>query len=229
MASEKQLLALTDTVLEAVRYRRWRGGNENPALGKAILIVDQYLLPWAGRELADGLDDQSADAENLVAEAGYKAIVNFHTFVGTTGGEFYEWVRSILAQLIAGVKRLREALRNGGLRRVNSVERNAEAARLVQLLVSPEHSPEEIGTLHENASRLWRAIRRLNLVEQRVARLYMDGRSLRDIAVMFGHTTSWARDHWDAAAHDLRTDLLRPSRTARMRSISQRERVQQVA
>ncbi|MGH7135634.1 MAG: hypothetical protein ACREHD_07830 [Pirellulales bacterium] len=120
MASGKHSRDLTNTVLEAIRYRRYGGGNENPALGKALLQVDEILLPWARSELADGFDDQPADVENLVADAGVKAIVEFHKFAGTTGGEFFEWVRSILAQLIAGVKRLREALRNGGLRHVTS-------------------------------------------------------------------------------------------------------------
>jgi RNA polymerase sigma factor (sigma-70 family) len=213
MASQEQRRELTAVVLDAIRYRRWNGGNENPALGEAILRVDELLLPWAQRELADGGDELSPDAENLVADAGVKAIIHFHTFSGTTGGEFYEWIKAIVAQLIAGMKRLHEALANGGLRRVRSLEREHEAAQLAELLISPEDSPEEAATIRENGQRLRKALRGLNLVEHRIVKLRLRGRSYREIAATFGHAVSWAHEIWESAAHHLRLALVSRRRT----------------
>ncbi|MGH7135635.1 MAG: hypothetical protein ACREHD_07835 [Pirellulales bacterium] len=77
-------------------------------------------------------------------------------------------------------------------------------------MISPDDSPDEVAALHENASRLHLAIRGLNLVEQRVVKLVMAERSLREIAATFGHVPHWAQAHFDAAARHVRRQLLKP-------------------
>jgi DNA-directed RNA polymerase specialized sigma24 family protein len=203
MASQEQFRALTESVLEAVRYQRWCGANDNPALGRAIPCVDRLLLPWARQQIADLFDDSPPDAENLVADAGVKAILGFPSFNGITGAEFYRWVEAIVAHTIADLRRLREARRNGGLRRAVSLERSAEAARLTGELVSPAMSAEEAAIIRESALGLHRAVNTLSFVQKRVVKLWLKGRSLREISAMFGHSPSWANGHWESAKQDL--------------------------
>jgi RNA polymerase sigma factor (sigma-70 family) len=203
MASQQQFRTLTELVLEAVRYQRWSGANDNPALGRAILYVDRLLLPWARRQVDDLFDDSPPDAENLVADADVKAILGFRSFDGITGAEFYRWVKAIVAHTIADMRRRREARRKGGLRHAVSLERSAEAGRLAEQLVSPGMSAEEAAIMRESALGLHRAINTLSFIQQRVVKLWMKGRSLREISAMFGHSPSWANGHWESAKQRL--------------------------
>ncbi|HEV3342156.1 MAG TPA: hypothetical protein VG125_17445 [Pirellulales bacterium] len=83
MATEEQLRNLTGMVLEALNYQRYGGGNDNPALGRAIQYVDDLLLPWARSQAGDELD-----VDNMVADAALKMLRVFPAFRGTTGREF---------------------------------------------------------------------------------------------------------------------------------------------
>ncbi|HVA47491.1 MAG TPA: ECF-type sigma factor [Pirellulales bacterium] len=215
MAGEEQRFELTDWVLEAIAHRRWRGTNDNPALGKAVLHVEKRLLPWVREQLENERDDTPPDAENLVAEAGCKALLHFDEFTGVTGGEFYRWMETIAAWMIADVKRQRDAQENGGFRRGMSLERAAEAARLAELLISPDVSPHDACVIRENAVRVHRAMRGLTHEQHRVERLRMGGHSLRDIAATFGHSASWVHEVWESGAQHLRTKLMRGERTRR--------------
>lgn len=213
MASQEQLLKLSDLVLEALKYRQKFGDNQNPSLGRAILYADELLLSWTRRRIESEFDDTPPDAENLVADAGVKAILGFGGFRGLTGAEFLQWLESIVAQLIAQQHRLRNARRNGGVRQVRSLEGDAEAAQLAQLLESHELSPDANAAIRENAARVRRVFRALSFDQRRVVRLRMAGFSLREIATTFEHSPSWVQDTWEAAAHELRRRLMRPCRT----------------
>jgi RNA polymerase sigma factor (sigma-70 family) len=213
MASQEQLRELTGMVLEALRYRRRGGGNDNPALGQAIRHVDAILLPWARAEAAGEFD-----VENIVADAGLEMFSAFVTFDGTTGGEFFGYTKKIVARGIARMRRLSEAKEQGCLRRAVSLEGNAEAARLAERLASHEPSPDAAAMIRENRERLRRAMRGLSVDQLRVVRLHgSEDRPFEEIGAKFGRSASWAYDVWDAAAAQIRTRLMRPRRVRRRR------------
>ena len=207
MASQDACGKLNQFIREAIAHRRWQGTNDNPALGKAVMLVETWLLPWARRELKAEADQLVADAENLMADVGCKAIRQFHRFHGTTGGEFFRWMQRIAARAISRLKRRREARDRGLLRRGKSLERAAEDARLIELIQSPEAPPEEVAMMHENTARVQRALRGLSADQRRVVRLRTDDYSFRDIAVVLHRSATSVHEVWEAAAHYLRTRL----------------------
>jgi RNA polymerase sigma factor (sigma-70 family) len=215
MASQEQLRTLTPLVMEAQQYRRWHGDNDNPALGKAIVAVDNLLI----RELGGEADDD-IDVENLVADAGATVFAKFHKFRSTTGAELYGWVRKIVVRAIANLRRRREAQEEGRLRcRPPSAETIAEAVRLIDLVESREPSPVEEAIGREDVRRVRRALRRLTFDELRVTRLVMQDTQLREIAVSFGHSLGWVQDVWERAAHRLRMALMRRGRAPMSRPV----------
>jgi DNA-directed RNA polymerase specialized sigma24 family protein len=212
MASAEQKRNLTDLVLRAKSHQRWHGGNDNPALGEAILKVEKLLLPWVRSQL-----DAEHDAENMVAEAGAEMFVSFASFRGVTGAEFYGWMKTILEHAIAKIARLREALEKGGLRRTTSLDRDGRAARLAELLVSPEDSPEQAAIIRENKVNVRRALRTLPCEELRVVRLRTDDISFREIAGSFQRSLRWVQDTWDSAVQHLRTAIVKSRKRSRAR------------
>jgi RNA polymerase sigma factor (sigma-70 family) len=216
MASQEQLRKLTSMVLEALDYRRNHNGGDNGALGRAILYVDSLLLPWA-RSLAAG----EFDVEDMVADAGFGMLAAFPTFRGITGKEFFNFMRTIVERAIARMWRLLEAEEKGCLRRSRSLEGDAETARLVERLASREHLPDIAAMIHENGRRLRRVMRGLTVDQQRVLRMHgIDDCPFQEIAATFGHSASWAHDVWEAAAAEIRSRLMRPSRPRQRRRVA---------
>jgi RNA polymerase sigma factor (sigma-70 family) len=216
MTSGEQNRKLTGMVLEALRHRRYCAGNDNPALGQAIMYVDAILLSWARTQAADDFD-----VENIVADVGLKMLGLFATFRGTTGGEFYDCMETIVKRRIARMRRLLEAKEKGCLRRAFSLERDAKAGQLAEGLASCEPSPEVAAEIRENAQRVRLALRGLSVDQLRVVRLHaIDGRSMREIAAKFGHVPSWAQGVWDTAASEMRRRLMRLRRVSRRPLVS---------
>ena len=219
MASQEACSKLNQFVREAIAHRRWQGTNDNPALGKAVMLVETWLLPWARRELKAEADELVADAENLVADVGCKAIRQFHRFDGTTGGEFFCWMQRIAARAISRLKRRREARNKGLLRRGKSPERAAEDARLIELIQSAEAPPEEVAIMHENTARVQRALRGLSADQGRVVRLRIDDYSFREIAVLRHRSARWVHEVWESAAHYLRCRLTSSARRGKSAAV----------
>jgi DNA-directed RNA polymerase specialized sigma24 family protein len=216
MATQEQFRTLSEMVFEALNYRRYRGGNNNPTLGKAILYVNDILLPWARTQAAGEFDVQ-----DIVADAGLKMLRLFPKFRGTTGGEFFDCMTAIVARGVARMRRLMEAKEKGCLRRALSLERDGEAARLAERLASRERLPDVAAVIRENAHRLHKAMRGLSAVQLLVVRLHgIDGCPFQEVGAKFGHTASWAHDIWEAAAAEIRRRLMRPRRGRRCAACS---------
>lgn len=96
-----------------------------------------------------------------MADAGTKVFLSFGKFRGTTGAELYGLMKKIVERSVIKLRRMREALENGTLRRPASLDRDGRAARLAALLVSPCDSPEQAAILRENKMAVRRAMRRL--------------------------------------------------------------------
>ena len=142
----------------------------------------------------------------------------FPDFRGTTGGEFHGCMKAIVERGIARMRRLMEAKEKGCLRRAVSLRRGAEAARIAERLASDEPLPHIAAIMRENAERLRRAMRGLNVDQVRVVRLHgIDGRSLREISATFNHAPSSAQAIWETAAAEIRRRLMRTRRSMHRR------------
>lgn len=200
--SDSQFRELSQAVREAICWWELRGTNNSAALGRALRLVERMARPWVERLLQVPAGEAPHDIENLLGEAVARAVKSFRLFSGLTGKEFYAWFKKIVQCLAAKLCRREGARRRNGA--LSSLERDAQSARLAELLQDDSPSPEAVAMLRESAGAVRRAVRQLPPDERRLVRLVAEGVSLAEVERTFGGAP---HSCWRRAKRHLRTAL----------------------
>ena len=131
-------------------------------------------------------------ASDLVHEALLRAHRDIGQFRGQTEAELVGWLRTILANALAGA--LRQFVTEGrDVGRERSLEARLEesAARLESLLAADQSSPSQQASRQEELLRLATALARLPDDQRRVVELHhLKGRTVAEIAAEVGRSKS---------------------------------------
>lgn len=200
--AESQFRELGQAVRDAICWWEMRGTNNSAALGRALRLVEAMARPWTERLLQVPAGEAPHDIDNLLGEAVARAVKSFRLFAGVTGKEFYGWFKKIVVCLAAKLRRREGARRRNGA--LASLERDAQSARLAELLQDDVPSPEAVAMLRESANAVRRAVKLLPADERRLVQLVVEGVSLAEIERTFGGDPHAC---WRRAKRHLRTAL----------------------
>jgi RNA polymerase sigma-70 factor (ECF subfamily) len=130
------------------------------------------------------------DASDVVQQAILHAHENRAQFRGESENEWLAWLRSILANTLAGlVRRFDTQARDAGRERSLESELECSSSRMEILLTADQTSPSERAVRGEELLRLAHAIGRLPEEQRRVVELhYLKGLTVADVAEAIGRT-----------------------------------------
>ena len=213
MPSQAQYLELSEVLNAAQSWWRERDADNDRALGKAIELALQWLRPWLKHEIGERLiggtdnDERRARiddlAEEMLAEAAYKAVKDFAKLDSPTGKGFYRWMQKVADCRLRDLERGRRRRRRRGTETV-SLDGDAAARKLAALLEDDLPSPEAVALLKELKSELRRAKKHLTAEQRLVVALVRDGTRLAQIAEKLGRR---ALGDWRAAKAHIRRVL----------------------
>src|SRR5437660_6335942 len=140
---------------------RARAG-EAPALGTLLELYRAYLVVLARVQIGRRLQGK-VDASDVVQEAFLGACRDFPQFRGTTETAFLNWLRQILASLLANLVRHYQGTqrRDVRLERQLAGELEQSSQALDRNLVAPQSSPSEQAIRRAQSALLAEALRRL--------------------------------------------------------------------
>ncbi|HEX7447381.1 MAG TPA: ECF-type sigma factor [Pirellulales bacterium] len=195
MPSQQQFIELGELVRETRDWFHIHHANNGCSLGRALELTKTMLLPWAEQAVIDRLDQDPSEAEDLLSEAAARIVREFDSVTALTGKEFYLLMKTTVERLVCDQQRRRFAFRrrNGG--DALSLDGDARAARLAELLVDEQPGPEALAVALELKNNVRRAIRRLPPDERQAARLVMGGTPLAKLIEIFGTSVraAWRR------------------------------------
>jgi RNA polymerase sigma-70 factor (ECF subfamily) len=178
------------------------------ALGRLLEIFRPYLLLIANQEVAPDLQAKVGPSD-LVQETFLEAGKDFGGFQGTGREELLAWLKSILQNNLAN---LRRRYRDTDKRRVNRELSLTDTPHehLLQGLTDPGETPSELAIGKEEDEALERAIDRLPADYRQVIRWKKDeGCGYEEIGRRLGRSAEAARKLHDRAV-DLLGELLEP-------------------
>lgn len=195
MPSEAQYVELGKLVREGMDWFHIHRANNSEALGKAIMLAQTMLAPWAERQVSDRLDKDAWEAEDMLHETSARIVARFDSLEATTGKDFLAIMKKIVENLIHDQERLRRAYRRKRGGETLSLDRDAQAARLAELLVDEQPTGETVAMLHELKDDVRRAMKRLTRLERFAVRQIMTGIPLARMIEIFGPNirAAWRR------------------------------------
>jgi RNA polymerase sigma-70 factor, ECF subfamily len=149
----------------------------------------EYLRLLARLQI-DGRLRAKLDASDVVQTALLKAHQNRHQFRGASEAELVGWLRTILANALAGAMR-QYATEGRDVGRERSLEARLEesSARLENWLAADQSSPSQQASRQEELLRLATALTKLPDDQRRVVELHhLKGRTVAEIAADVGRT-----------------------------------------
>jgi RNA polymerase sigma-70 factor (ECF subfamily) len=172
-------------------------------------LVRPYLTLLAASQLGNRLAVK-ADPNDVVQEAMLQALRKFHTFAGSTLGEFVAWMEAVLASRVE--KLVRRYF--GTARRDLRLERElaagfAESSRMLcELSIDPRANPSGVVADREQAVRVAAAVQTLPDDQRQVIVLrHMDGLTFPQIGERMGRSADAATQLWVRAVRGLRDAL----------------------
>ena len=192
---------------EAARLFAAARSGSTPALGQMLSDAEAYLLLIARRELDADLRSKCG-ASDLVQETLLEAHRDFSQFHGQTREELQAWLRRLLLNNLANVRR---GYRDSAKRRVG-LERHVAGGRsswhALGEIRSNGPSPSELAIWNEQQQTLEAALHRLPADYQRILLLrYAEGLSFEAIAQLFERSANAVEKLWLRAVERLREEL----------------------
>src|SRR5205814_2259137 len=138
----------------------------------------------------DGRLRAKLDASDVVQTALLNAHQNLHQFRGATEAELIGWLRTILANVLAGALR-QFATEARDVNRERSLEAGLEesSARIENWLAADQSSPSQQAVRHEETLRLAVALTQLPDEQRQVVELHhLKNRTVAEIAELMGKT-----------------------------------------
>jgi RNA polymerase sigma-70 factor (ECF subfamily) len=179
-----------------------RGGS-NAALGQLLEAFRQYLLLVANQELPDGLHAK-VGASDLVQETFMDAQRAFGQFQGGSEEEFRGWLRRILLNNAANVRRHYLDADKRDVRREVTLDDTASVAPQITPPAATD-PPSAEARAQEDADQLRRALDQLPETARQVVRWRNYERcSFEEIGQRLGRSAEAARKVWARAIEQLR-------------------------
>jgi RNA polymerase sigma-70 factor (ECF subfamily) len=184
-----------------------RQGNRE-ALGRLLDTCRNYLLLLANQKLATGLQAKVAPSD-IVQESLLEAGRDFPRFQGGTEEEWRAWLRGILLNNVANVRRHFKTEKRHVAREMSLAETPLQ--ELQQRILDPEKSPSSHAIAREWNEQLEQALRQLPEHYRQVFLLRtLDGLTFVQIAERLGSTAEAVRKLWGRAVEELAKRLDAP-------------------
>ncbi|HWL08330.1 MAG TPA: sigma-70 family RNA polymerase sigma factor [Planctomicrobium sp.] len=187
--------------------------------GDAALVEEllepyrQYLKLLARMQIGPKLQGK-ADQSDLVQETFLDAHCSFSQFRGESEAELVEWLRSILATRLATLCRRYLGTQQRDIRLEQRIDEELGRStvmlgkRLAVGLVSPESSPSQRASRHEQAVRLADALARLPPdYREAIVLRNLEGLPFKQVAERMGKTEDSAEKLWLRGLTKLRQQL----------------------
>jgi RNA polymerase sigma-70 factor (ECF subfamily) len=192
------------TPREAAEIERWidlaRHGDRE-ALGRLLALCRHYLLLVANKELTPALWAKIAPSD-IVQDTMLEAGRDFPGFVGGSEEELLAWMRGILRNNVANVRRHFETEKREVDREVPLEE--CAPDELLEGVVSPTETPSKYVQACEQDEQLQRAIGQLPEHYRRVILLKsIENLKFPQIAEKLGSTEDAVRKLWVRAVEEL--------------------------
>lgn len=149
MPSEQQFVELGRLVREARSWFNRHQAANSEALGEAIVLTQTMLRRWAEPYVFERLGRGLCEVEDLLSQAAEQIIDKFSSVIALTGKEFYKLMKRMVERFVHDRERRRHAFRRARGGDLLSLERDAQAARLAELLVDEQPTPEALAILAE--------------------------------------------------------------------------------
>jgi RNA polymerase sigma-70 factor (ECF subfamily) len=177
------------------------------AQGELLNAFRRYLLSIAAEEL-DYEIRSKAGASDLVQETCLEAHRDFAQFSGRTRDDLRSWLRRILKNNLANLRRSFLGAARRSVRREVSLNAGPERGGLRRLLPAGSTSPSRKAIYREQQQQLQQALARLPSDYQQVLTLrHREGRTFQEIGTVMGRSPDAARMLWWRAFERL-ADLL---------------------
>jgi len=186
---------------EAAEVEKWiveaHEGNRE-ALGRLLEFCRRYLLLVANQELTPAISAKVAPSD-IVQDTLLEAGRDFPGFHGGSEEELLAWLRGILRNNVADVRRRFEAEKRQLDREIPLAELPAN-----ELPRNPEETPSRHAQARERDEQLEKAMRQLPENYRQVLFLYTSkGLTFAQIAEKLGSTTDAVRKLWGRAVEEL--------------------------
>lgn len=182
-----------------------RDGSQE-AFGQLVEACRRYLKQVAERELSEDLQAK-VSASDIVQETFLKARQGFDGFNGGSRRELMRWLRAILLNQLADVRRRYNHAAKRDLGREVSLDDSA-LGRQKANLPATDPSPSSQAASRESEEQLHRAIAALPDNLRTVLRLHHgDALGYDEIACRLGTTADAVRKTWCRAVKELRRNL----------------------
>ena len=186
---------------EAADVEKWIGEarqGDREALGRLLDICRHYLLLVANQELAPALWAKTAPSD-IVQESLMEAGHTFPRFHGGTEDQLLAWLRGILRNNVANVRRHFETEKRQVSREIPLAE-----TPLDEMPPDQAESPSRQAQAHEQEIQLERAIQQLPEHYRQVLRMHTtEDLTFAQIAGKLGSTPDAVRKLWGRAVDEL--------------------------
>lgn len=202
-----QSQSLTQTA-DIERWLAQARQNNREALGRLLDTCRNYLLLVANQKLNAGLQAKVAPSD-IVQQTLLEAGRDFPAFQGGSEGEWLAWLRGILLNNIANVRRHFQTEKRHVAREVPLVETPLE--QLHHRLLDPEQSPSSHASAREWNEQLEQTLQQLPAHYRQVFLLHtLEGLTFVRIAEKLGGTAEAVRKLWGRAIEELAKRLEMP-------------------
>jgi RNA polymerase sigma-70 factor (ECF subfamily) len=197
---------VAERTVDAARWITPARAGSREALGQMLTECQAYLLLIARQELDPALQAKGG-ASDLVQQTLLEACEDFAHFHGTTERELLAWLRRLLLNNLADLRR-----HYGQAKRQAACELTirAEGSSAIGLdqFSSEESSPSAVAMAHEEAEAVERALERLPSHYRQVLLLrYRDQLPFEEIGRLIERSANAAEKLWLRAVERLREEL----------------------
>jgi RNA polymerase sigma-70 factor, ECF subfamily len=180
------------------------------ALGDALEACRVYLQAVAERELDPDLRAKGG-ASDLVQETFLEAHKDFAQFKGDTEEALLGWLRRMLLNNLANVRRRYHGTRKRRVGREIDLSAEDSSRPAVEGLPSDTPTPSRVMIAAEEDKELHRALARLSADDRQVIRLrYQEERPFAEIARVMGRSENAVQKLWLRAVERLQRELRAP-------------------
>ncbi len=192
---------------EAVKFEKWIGEaqkGDREALGRLLDVCRNYLLLIANQELTPALWAKIAPSD-IVQESLLEAGRDFPGFHGGSEEELLAWLRAILRNNLANLRRHYDTAKR-------QVDRELPLERLQTPILDPAETPSTQAAARERDERLERALSMLpEHYRQVIVWHSTDELTFAQIAERLGGTADAVRKVWGRAVEALAKLLEMPN------------------
>ena len=184
---------------------------------RGVLLEEfrQYLELFADRCLDPELQPKASKSD-IVQQSFLEAHADFKSFRGQTREELRSWLKEIVRNNVANIRRLFQGTQKRELGREIPLTEDDDSDRTHVGPAAPDPSPSGVASLHEESLRLEQAVQRLPDHYREVVLLYhRDHLSFEEIAARLDKSAEAVRKLWtravDRLAAELKASHARPS------------------